>query len=425
MFLIKNARLYDYTHYIDNGYLLFEERIQQVGPMSHYDKLWRQLSAREQDELQIINAAGQWALPGLINGHSHLYATLVRGKSYHFDPSSFKELLEQLWWKVDGALDDEQVYQSALAGAQEALEKGVTTMIDHHASGLTKGHALNHVYQALSEVGLRSCLAFETSDRFDIPSCLSENEMNIKSSLIGKRSGLIGLHASFTLSEESLFAIRGLQVDLQEAGYSAQIHCHIAESSEDQAHCTRNYGERVIQRLHRHGLLTKDALLAHCIDINEDELDILKNTQAVVVFNVTSNMNNGVGLPDAKMFLEKGISCILGNDGITASMMSEWLNFYYCQHHQTKSPKAFSLDDLKTMIQDTYAYASRRLLVPMGHLKEGYVADILLVPYKPITPIHQDNAFEHLLFGLGYSFVPKEVFVNGQWLIKSDNREDE
>jgi cytosine/adenosine deaminase-related metal-dependent hydrolase len=328
-------------------------------------------------------------------------------------------ILEDLWWKMDREIDTDITYASGVVSATDHLLCGVTTLIDHHASGRAVTGTLSTLEKAVTQdVGVRGVFAFETSDRFDTASCIKENRSYLDRPKDGMSAGLFGLHASISLSDKTLSAVR-------DALQSAPVHIHVAESRMDQDDATRRYGMRVIQRLDKYGLITEGSILAHAIHVDDIELDIIKKRGAVIAVNVTSNMNNGVGLPDLVRFRDKGIPVIIGNDGINPSMACEYRNVLFSSHHRDQTPVRFSTDDLIRMIRATYDKASDALGVGLGRIRKGYAADLSVLPYIPPTPMDKDNVFSHLTYGLFHAYVPEHVFVAGAWKVRGHKIDSE
>lgn len=400
MKVIKNVRIYDFNQYIDNGYIIFDKTIQEVGHMKQYSS----------SDIKEIDGKNALIMPSLVNGHSHIYSTFARGMSAPFNPTTFRELLEQLWWKLDRYLDNKMTYYSGIVSGIEYIKNGVTTIIDHHASGEITG-SLQSLEKALDTVGVRKVLCFETSDRFDVEECIKENTSYINNPSSTSK-GLFGLHASFTLSDETLKKV-------QKAQNETPIHIHVAESIEDQAHSLSHYKKRVIHRLDDYGLIKRNSIITHGLYLEDSEYKIIKDKEAVIAVNVTSNMNNAVGLPDYQKMKEHGIKVIIGNDGISQKMTSEYQNVYFSMHHKSNSPIGFSFDDLISIINNTYSYASDILGVQVGKLQEGFVSDFLVLPYDEPTPINEDNVFGHLFFGLFNNFRPKDVYVGGNQIVSN------
>jgi cytosine/adenosine deaminase-related metal-dependent hydrolase len=396
-----NVKIYDYFEYIDNGFVVFDETITKVGPMSSF----------VDDGYQLIDGAGQLLLPGLVCGHTHIYSLFARGLALPFNPKNFQDILDQLWWKIDRHIDREIIYHSGLIAGYEFIKNGVTRLIDHHASGKDIEGTLESLKQALIKVGIKASLCFEISDRFDVDAAIKENRKYITDNQDGEYPGLFGMHASMSLSDDTL-------VKVKQAVGTDPIHIHVAESEMDQQDCISKYGMRVIERLDKFGLISRDSILVHAIHINDNERDIIRKRKATIAVNISSNMNNAVGLPDIAIFMQEGIPVIVGNDGLSLGMMDEFVALYYAMHHRYGHPTAFGLDDLKKLICMTYDYASRLFKQKLGRIQSGFAADFMLFPYQAPTNINADNAFGHVFFGVFQHMNPKHVYASGKLLVK-------
>ena len=400
---IINARIYDYKNYIENGFVRFDEKgIVDVNEMSRFIN---------SDNEEIIDAHGGILLPSFVCAHSHIYSIFARGLSIPFHPNNFQEILDQMWWKIDAKINNDITYYSGIAAASEFLLNGVTTVIDHHASGEIRG-SLSSLASSVSGVaGMRGIYCFESSDRYNIRDCISENGEFISSNKSDKCAGLFGLHASMSLSDESLR-------DISSICKNYPIHIHVAESQMDEEDCLNKYNCRIIERLDKFNILNKDSLIVHGVFLNSNELEIIAKKKAYIVVNTTSNMNNAVGLPNVKSYLKHGIPVMVGNDGLSSNMASEYMNVYYTSHLKNISPTEISLDDVKQMIINSNDYASSLLQTKIGEIKQGYQADLMIVKYSPFTQLNESNIFGHLFFGLFPAFKPSDVFIGGEHVVK-------
>lgn len=399
---IINARIYDFHNYQEHKCIVFDETIQAILDMSEY---------KPDDYEQIIDAKNQIVMPGLISGHTHLYSAFARGMSVPFNPHNFKEILEQMWWKLDHFLTLDDIYYSAYASGLEQLMAGSTTLIDHHASYHIRG-SLNTLKKALiKDLGMRAVLAFETSDRFNVDEAIKENADFIRENHSSVCRGLFGLHASFTLSDDTLAKVK-------QKLFGAGIHIHVAESIMDETLTKEKHGKSVVKRLDDFGLINDRSILVHCANASDEELDIINARNAKIAINVSSNMNNAVGLPDIAKIRAKGIDYFIGNDGLISSMPIEYINAYYTAHLKTKNPVGLSLDAIKDAINNLYHYTSELFGVKLGRIEPGYVADLITVPYHEFTPLNQDNAFGHVFFGLFPNLKPETVICQGKVLIQ-------
>lgn len=236
--------------------------------------------------------------PGLVCAHHHLYSALARGMPAPPEtPTTFLGILEQVWWRLDAALDLDMIRWSAMLGALEALEAGTTCIIDHHASPNAIEGSLDVIAEACAEVGVRVACAYEVTDRHGLDGArrgLEENERFINA---GGR-GYVGAHASFTLSDESLESIAGLAEDL-----GVGVHIHVAEGTEDAD------GPRRIENL-----ATDKWLIAHAVHLD-------RPVKGTILHNPESNMNNAVGYGDPAGVPNR---VALGTDGIGGNMIQSF-----------------------------------------------------------------------------------------------------
>lgn len=402
MKVIINVRIYDYQTYIECGYVVFDKSIVEVGSMKDF----------EDKGYEIEDAKGKLLLPNFVCSHAHIYSIFARGLILPFDPHNFVEILEQMWWKIDAKITNEITYYSGIAAAYEFLLNGVSTVIDHHASGEILGSLKELKKSVVDTAHMKGIFCFETSDRYDVKKCLEENAefyKDVKGS--HNVAGLFGMHAAMTLSDDTLKAIKEYKGDMP-------IHVHVAESKMDEDDSLKKYHTPIIQRFDKYGLINKDSLFVHGVTLNDEELDIIKDRGAYLVVNTTSNMNNAVGIPNVSKYLEHDIPVMVGNDGLNSNMASEYMNVLYTSHLKNESPKDIHVGDVKQIINNAYEYVSRRLDIKLGKIKEGFVSDFMLVNYSPFTKMDESNAMGHIFYGLFPSFKPCDVYVDGELTVK-------
>ena len=235
--------------------------------------------------------------PGMVCGHHHLYSALARGMpAPPRQPTSFLEILEQVWWRLDVALDAEMIRWSAMLGALEALQCGTTAIVDHHESPSCIEGSLSIIADACAAVGVRTNLAYGVTDRHGADGArrgLAENERFLRA---GGR-GMVGVHAAFTCTDDTLSSAAGLAADL-----GVGVHIHVAEGRDDIA-----AGERL------EALARDDWHLVHCVYLDRD-------LPGTIAHNPRSNMNNSVGYARPAARPNR---VVLGTDGIGADMLEE------------------------------------------------------------------------------------------------------
>ena len=403
MKVITNVRIFDYKNYIENGYVVFDKQIIEVGPMSEY----------KDKGVKPIDGQGQLLLPNFVCNHAHIYSIFARGLVLPFFPKNFLQILEQMWWKMDAKIDNNTTYYSGICAGKEFIENGVTTIIDHHASGTDITKSLTMLKKALvNDLGLRAILCFETSDRYPVDKCIKENISFMQKNKSDHIAGLFGMHASMTLSNKTLANVSKKLKD-------GPIHIHVAESKMDEEDSLDKYGMTIMERLDKYGLVNPNSLIVHGVDIFDKELEIVGKHSAYMVVNTTSNMNNAVGLPNIKNYLEHGIKVMVGNDGLSSNMATEYLNAFYTTHLYNGTPLALGLGEVLDMINNSYDYASKMLGIKLGRIQKDYEADFMLVPYKPFTEMDNSNAFGHVFYGLYPSLRPNDVYASGKCLLKN------
>ena len=397
---IINARIYDYVNYIENGYLLYDEKIVEVGDMKNF---------KNKGLGKVENFEGDLLIPTFVCAHSHIYSIFARGLSLPFNPHNFQEILDQMWWKLDAQLVNKETYYSGIAAGSEFLLNGVTSVIDHHASGEITG-SLNSLRRAfVGPLKMRGIFCFETSDRYDVKKCLKENISFAKKH---PGEGLFGMHASMSISDKTLKGIKKVQGNLP-------VHVHVAESKMDVEDSLNKYGKTIIERFDEAGILIPDSLIVHGVSLSDAELDIIAKRGCYMVVNTTSNMNNAVGLPFVKNYLDHGIKVMVGNDGLNSNMASEYMNVMFSAHLRADSPTALGVGEVRTLIRNSYDYVGRRLGVKLGEFKQGFEADFMRVKYTPFTKIDESNVLGHMVFGLFPNFKPRDVYTYGQKRVKN------
>lgn len=355
------------------------------------------------------DCSGCLIIPGNICGHTHLYSALTRGMPYRLEPpANFVQILQRVWWRLDRALDEASIRASALVGGMEALLSGTTTVIDHHASPNAIEGSLDIIADALAEVGLRSVLCYEVTDRDGSARAeagVQENRRFLRAAHPLAR-GLVGAHASFTLSAETLAAC----VDAAR-GFHSGIHIHVAEDAADERDSERRFGTRVVHRLAEGGALDARAILAHCVHVDDAEIAAILDAGAIVAHNARSNMNNAVGHTPVDRFDDY---LILGTDGIGADMFDESRTAYWrAREDDVYLDMTWPLERLAAAAHRTGSTFGESLL---GRIQPGAPADLTVLEYIPPTPLTEHNLAGHWLFGLAARHV-RDVIVDGQMVV--------
>lgn len=392
------------------GILIGNGQILEIGPL---DKL-----KAAHPDTAIENLGEGLITPGLVNLHHHLYSTFARGWTVPGEsPQDFAQILERIWWRLDKALGRDDIYYSAIVGLCESIQSGVTAVVDHHASQCTVKDSLDLIAEAFKSVGLRGSICFELSDRegekiFDTAlkesvNALSKWPIDVKGE---KVSAMVGLHASLTLSDNSLKKIAEA-TRLYDAGY----HFHLAEDIIDQKESLAQYGIRATQRFANFGLLNEKSLAVHGIHLEKSEIELLCDHKVDLAICPRSNQNNAVGF--ARWWDYDGVTIGWGSDGIGSDILNEAKSALYLSRHIKGDPD-FGFSQVGDIIlngnPDIYAKLTGQQI---GHLSPGYPADIVFWRYQSPTPITSENIIGHYLYGL-YNQKADSVWIDGKPILK-------
>ncbi|MDP4110220.1 MAG: amidohydrolase family protein, partial [Bacillota bacterium] len=227
----------------------------------------------------------------------------------------------------------------------------------------------------------------------------------------GMIAGMMGLHASFTLSDETLELCAAQKPE--GVGY----HIHVAEGIEDLHHCLKHYGKRIIDRLMDLGVLGPKTITAHCIYVNRHEMELLKETDTMVVHNPESNMGNACGCPPTMEIVHHGVLTGLGTDGYTHDMTESYKVANILHKHHLCDANAAWAEVPQMLFEGNAKIAGRYFEKPLGILKEGAAADVIVSDYIPLTPMDGGNCNGHILFGMTGKNVVTTV-CNGKVLMK-------
>jgi putative selenium metabolism protein SsnA len=402
--LIKNGTLITFgapCRVLEGQALLLEEgRIARIAPegaiAGPFDK--------------VIDARGKVVMPGIVNAHMHFYSTLVRGLGKAAPSANFQEVLDNLWWRLDRKLNLDDVEMSAHIILLDAIRKGTTTLVDHHASPFAITGSLDRIAGAVKATGLRACLCYEVSDRDGeaiITEGLEENASFARRCAAEQDPhlrALIGLHAAFTLSDRTLerAAILGHEVGVG-------FHVHTAEAASDVAVNLEKYGATPAARLHTHGLLGPGSIAAHAVHVSDADIDLLAATDTFVAHNPQSNLNNAVGIADIVKLNACGVRVGLGTDAMTVNMLEEVRVAMWAQHLRQDNPTCAFMDVTNALFVRNPELASRLWGFPLGTLQEGAAADVILVDYHAPTPLNGDTVLGHLVFGISQATVDTTI----------------
>ena len=398
MVLVTNGRLItrdsEGKGYYEHGAVAYEgAKIVEVGEEAA-------LRAKYADA-EIIDAKGGVIMPAFINAHTHIYSALARGLSIvGNNPTNFYEVLDGTWWAIDRHLMMDGTRASATALYMDSIKQGVTTIFDHHASYGEIPGTLFTISEESRRLGLRSCLCYEVSDRDGEEKCLQAIKENADFITYCQKqndpmlAAMFGGHALFTISDKTFD--RMVEANNGRTGY----HIHVSEGMNDVYDTAYNYGTRSVNRLLNNGILGPKTMLGHCIHVNPAEMDIIRETGTMVCNNPESNMGNAVGCAPVLQMIKKGITVGLGTDSYTFDMLESLKVALIIQRHNACMPNVAWCEVTDMLFKNNRKIAAKYFDAPLGILKPGAAADVIVMDYKCFTPFSDANIDGHMIFGM-------------------------
>ncbi len=394
MIYLKNAT------YIDSNTLEFIKtniRVEEgkKGKIEFIDQLPANINQNE-----IIDCKDKLVTKSFACGHHHVYSALSRGMGApKKNPKNFLEILQYIWWTLDKCLDKDMIEASALTTAMACAKNGVTFAIDHHASPFAIDGSLETIAKAFDKVGVSHLLCYEISDRDGLD--IAEKGLNETENYLKYNQGLVGLHASFTVSNDTLKK----SVDLSNK-YNSGIHVHVAEDKYDEEHSVKNYNKRIIERFNDYGVLNSSkTILAHCLHLDDEEKQIVRNSKAYVVQNTESNLNNNVGYFNSENL---GDNIMLGTDGMHSDMLrSAKASFFVGQGFDN-----IDFASAYSRFRKVHQYISKNNFIGDGD------NNLVVLDYDSPTEINQNNFLGHFIFGIESKHV-QHVISSGKLIVKN------
>jgi 5-methylthioadenosine/S-adenosylhomocysteine deaminase len=367
---------------------------------------------------EVVDASGCVVIPGLITAHTHLYGILLRGATLNIEPpTDFAQVLQRVWWPVDEALTVEDAYASALSASADMLRNGSTLYADTYSGPNSIEGSLDAIARGTREVGIRGIVAFEMTERHDHDEAergLQEGVHFIKSLKQNDLVfGMVSIHASFTVSDEAV--IRAVK---EAEKLDVPITVHTSEGLVDLYHNLENSGERTVERLARLGVLGPRTVLAHCVHVNDYEIDLIAKSGSSVAHNPMSNMLNAVGISPVPLMLKKKITVGLGNDGWIYDPFENMRCALTVHRLASGNPSIISPEQVFKMatLDGARCY---NLDDKLGSLERGKYADIVILDGAKVpTPLTRESVIGHLLNTFTGKDV-RDVYINGSQKVKS------
>lgn len=420
----------DSKRLIEDGTVIVEDgRIAFVGKSDEASKLYGEADLD-------IDASNKIIMPGMVNVHNHMPVYHLRNVRVTYPPpgmatvDKFGDLLTRVYWpRFEETATREEAYYGTLAMSMDMVRAGVTTTSDLMEVPNDIPEALDWEAKAAMEVGIRAVISFEASQRLGVEHGYKGLEANIEfikkwnSKPDSRIRGMFGVHAPFSSSPEYFRKVRELADE-----YKAGIQLHVAQSPYEVNLIKKWYDKKgSIDFLHSLGFLKPDVIVAHCIYVYEDELNIIQRTGINVAFNVKSNMRGGHGIAPVVELLRRGVNVAYGLDGGWSDMFEFMMISAYLLrvHHLDRS----LITPMQALEMATINGAKALgLNHEIGSLEPGKRADIIVIDidkprFKPVEDKLSLVANYVRGFDVEYVFIDGELISEKGRVLKVDEEE--
>ncbi|QGQ44833.1 bifunctional S-methyl-5'-thioadenosine deaminase/S-adenosylhomocysteine deaminase [Metabacillus sediminilitoris] len=398
------------NHIFKNGMMIVDDqKISYIGPSSA-DLL--------SDADQVVDLRGKWVLPGLVNVHSHILMTILRGNG---DDMLLKPWLETKIWPIEAKFTTEIASVSAQLGMLEMLKSGTTTFSDMFNPN---GIDADVVMEVIGETGMRgafsySIFSFGTEQEQKANLTGAERfSKTYKTYANGRLTAMVAPHSPYACTPEAIAESARIAKE-----NDLMVHIHVSETDFEVLDIEKRYGVRPVEFLRRLGLFDQPTVMAHGVVLNDEERSILKQYDVRVAHNPISNLKLGSGIADVVSLLDKGIKVGIATDGVASNN-----NFDMFEETRTAAllQKGVYKDATKFTAQTALSLATRvgAEAIGMGYtgsLEAGKKADFLTIyPYDKAHLQPLSEAYSHLLYAASGRDVC-DVYIDGKLIVKDGN----
>ncbi|MDP8232969.1 MAG: amidohydrolase [Candidatus Zophobacter franzmannii] len=364
---------------------------------------------------EVIDATDMAVLPSFVNAHNHAAMTLLRG---YGDDMELMDWLQNKIWPLEAKLTEEDVYWGTKLACLEMIKSGTTSFVDMywHFPGCAK---------AVDEMGMKALISGVFIDMFDPKQAQKKRELNealyFSMDKYSERiTYCLGPHAIYTVSEESLRWIREFADK-----HKVPITIHLSETVIEVQQCLDKYGCRPVEFLDKIGFLGPDVIVAHCIHLTDNEIEILKKYKVIIAHNPTSNMKLCPGVMPYQKLKDAGLTIALGTDGCSSNnnldMLDEMKIMALLHKNTTLDPKIASADEV---YQSATEPLTKSFFRNSGEIAVGKNADLILVNLNHHRLIPNHNLTSNLVYSANGDCVDT-VICDGRILMKHRHIDEE
>ncbi|MGI9622881.1 MAG: amidohydrolase family protein [Acidimicrobiales bacterium] len=389
------------------GLRVVDEIVVEVAPNS-------QLKAAHPGD-DVVDAAGQVALPGFVNAHVHMYGVLAHGIPIETHPSGFWSFLEDFWWpQVEDALDAEMISAATAWACAEMVRSGITSFYDILEAPNAVPEVLLAEREVVAKSGLRGILSFEATERAgpEIAELgLAENTSFIEACRNDRLiSGLMCFHTTFTCSKDYIRRAFDLAAE-----YGVLTHAHCNEGVHEGEWCTENVGMRTLEYYEEMGVAGPGFLASQCVQLSDRELEIIAATDMKVTHMPLANCEVGGGIAPIPELIDAGVTVGLGSDGYVNDFYEVMRGAFLLHKARLLDPGVMPAAAVLHMATEGGAAALG--LDGVGRLDVGCSADLQLVESSFPTPVREHNLLDQLVLWRNHGDVC-DVMVAGEWRVR-------
>jgi len=352
-------------------------------------------------------------LPGLINCHTHAAMILFRG---YGDDLPLKDCLEKKIWLLETKLNKEDIYWAVKLACLEMIKSGTTTFNDMY-------WYVDTAFEALEEMGMRGVIGPVVLDSFAIGQKKEIERVwrTLKKEKTETISFSICPHSIYTVSEENLIWAKNFSKK-----NNLILHTHLSETEKEVKDCLKKYKMRPVEFLDKIGFLNKNCILSHSVWLSDKEISILTKRKVNVVYNPCSNLKLAVGeIFPYKKLKGKNINICLGTDGPASNnnldLFEEMKFGSLLQKHKEKDP---TMAKASEALKWATINGAKALRINAGKIKEGKLADLILIELNRISLLPSHNLISDLVYSATGDCV-SDVICNGKILMKDRNIKEE
>jgi 5-methylthioadenosine/S-adenosylhomocysteine deaminase len=416
--LLKNARIINPNSFSANNFLtkdiFIKSNVIDMISDKISDELIDNIKKNDNKNIRVFDCEGKLVLPGFVNMHTHCAMSLFRG---YGDDMPLHDWLSKKIWPIEAKLTEEDCYWNARFAFIEMIKSGITCFFDMYWH-------LDGVLRAAVDSGIRGYCSQVMIDMFDENkskesiNTVLKNYKYFSNNIEGycdRIKMILGPHAIYTVSEKTLLWCKKFSEE-----QNIFINIHLSETEKEVDDCIKKYGVRPVEYLEKIKFLKNNIVFAHSIWLDEKEIDILKKYNICVVHNPISNMKLSVGgkFP-LKKYVDKNIFTTLGTDSVSSNNS---LDMFETMKFASLLSKHNYVNPIITNSREIYSMATKNaydfLGIKGGEIKEGFIADFILLDLNHYSLIPCNDIFSNLV----YSAKPEcidSVICNGQIIMKN------